>query len=252
MRPPSACRRRSRSATPLVRWTYVRGFAQKSEAISFSKRFSSADHVGWAWASTSRTRSTSCDGTIRIPTSRRAGVRIGDGNAARPDDAAERLRTLSKAHMAVNRFLSGRGRGGPGATAMAAAQPDRGARRPRSPEVHADRTVTFRLRAPSASRRRTRRRSPAGQGVASDDEGRRRRRRLTIGPLPPEIWIYNFRVQGVDLPDPANISVMPRAAGAAAISSFVEVPGDARPSTMRARCRTARCGWCCTSRRRWA
>ena len=48
---------------------------------------------------------------------------------------------------------------------------------------------------------------------------------ITIGPLPPEIWIYNFRIEGVDLPDPANISQMPRAAGTA-ISSFVEVPGD--------------------------
>jgi len=33
----------------------------------------------------------------------------------------------------------------------------------------------------------------------------------TIGPLTPEIWIYNFRVQGVELPDPSNISLMPRA-----------------------------------------
>ena len=49
---------------------------------------------------------------------------------------------------------------------------------------------------------------------------------ITIGPLPPEIWIYNFRIEGVDFPDPANISIMPRAAGTGAISSFVEVPGD--------------------------
>ena len=49
---------------------------------------------------------------------------------------------------------------------------------------------------------------------------------ITIGPLPPEIWIYNFRVQGVELPDPSNISLMPRAAGSAAVSNFVEVPGD--------------------------
>jgi len=48
---------------------------------------------------------------------------------------------------------------------------------------------------------------------------------VTIGPLPPEIWIYNFRIDGVSLPDPANISQMPRAAGTA-ISSFVEVSGD--------------------------
>jgi enterochelin esterase family protein len=61
---------------------------------------------------------------------------------------------------------------------------------------------------------------------------------VTVGPLPPEIWIYNFRIQGVDLPDPANISVMPRAAGTAN-SSFVEVPGDG-PAFYDARpCRTA-------------
>jgi enterochelin esterase family protein len=49
---------------------------------------------------------------------------------------------------------------------------------------------------------------------------------VTIGPLPPEIWIYNFRIEGVDFPDPANISLMPRSAGPGAVSSFVEVPGD--------------------------
>jgi enterochelin esterase family protein len=56
---------------------------------------------------------------------------------------------------------------------------------------------------------------------------------VTIGPVPPEIWIYNFRIQGVDFPDPANISVMPRAAGTAN-SSFVEVPGE-RPAFYDAR-----------------
>ena len=59
--------------------------------------------------------------------------------------------------------------------------------------------------------------------MTKDDEGVWN---ITIGPLPPEIWIYNFRIQGVDLPDPANISIMPRAAGLANTSSFVEVPGD--------------------------
>jgi len=96
----------------------------------------------------------------------------------------------------------------------------------RSPEVHPDRTVTFRLRAAQATLvelsgevlqgKRTQPMVKGSDGVWS----------LTIGPLPPEIWIYNFRVQGVELPDPSNISLMPRAAGAAAVSSFVEVPGD--------------------------
>ena len=95
----------------------------------------------------------------------------------------------------------------------------------RSPEVNADRTVTFRLRAPQATAvelvgevlqgARPVPMTRAADGVWS----------VTVGPLPPEIWIYNFRIQGVDFPDPANISVMPRAAGTAN-SSLVEVPGD--------------------------
>ena len=95
----------------------------------------------------------------------------------------------------------------------------------RSPEVHADRTVTFRLRAPEATRVDLVGEVLQGKGpqaMTKDDAGVWS---VTVGPLPPEIWIYNFRIQGVDLPDPANINVMPRAAGTAN-SSFVEVPGD--------------------------
>jgi enterochelin esterase-like enzyme len=47
----------------------------------------------------------------------------------------------------------------------------------------------------------------------------------TLGPLPPEIWIYNFRIQGVDLADPSNPAIKPVPPGFA-MSSFVEVPGD--------------------------
>jgi len=96
----------------------------------------------------------------------------------------------------------------------------------RSPEVHADRTVTFRLRAPEATAvelvgevlqgKRSQPMAKGSDGVWS----------VTIGPLPPEVWIYNFRMEGVDLPDPDNISLMPRSAGTGAVSSFVEVPGD--------------------------
>ena len=96
----------------------------------------------------------------------------------------------------------------------------------RSPEVHPDRTITFRLRAPQATGVELvgevlRGKGPQEMTKTSDGVWS-----LTIGPLPPEIWIYNFRIQGVDLPDPNNISIMPRAAGTGAISSFVEVPGD--------------------------
>jgi enterochelin esterase-like enzyme/lysophospholipase L1-like esterase len=95
----------------------------------------------------------------------------------------------------------------------------------RSPEVHADRRVTFRLRAPSATSVDLVGEVLQGKGPQAMTKGADGVWSVTIGPLPPEIWIYNFRIQGVDLPDPANISVMPRAAGTAN-SSFVEVPGD--------------------------
>jgi len=49
---------------------------------------------------------------------------------------------------------------------------------------------------------------------------------ITVGPLRPEIWIYNFRVQGVDVVDPSNPSIKPVPPGQIA-NSFVEVPGEA-------------------------
>ena len=94
-----------------------------------------------------------------------------------------------------------------------------------SPQVHSDRTVTFRLRAPQAALVELTGEVVRGKGPQPMTKGSDGVWSLTIGPLPPEIWIYNFRVQGVDLPDPSNISLMPRAAGAAAVSSFSETPG---------------------------
>lgn len=95
----------------------------------------------------------------------------------------------------------------------------------RSPEVNPNHTVTFRLRAPQAHAvllvgEVLQGKDP--QPMTKDSEGVWS---VTIGPLPPEIWIYNFRIEGVDFSDPANISLMPRSAGGA-VSSFVEVPGD--------------------------
>lgn len=96
----------------------------------------------------------------------------------------------------------------------------------RSPEVHADRTVTFRLRAPEATRVELVGEVTQGKGPQPMTREADGVWSVTIGPLAPEIWIYNFRIQGVDVQDPSNISVMPRAAGGAAPSNFVEVPGD--------------------------
>jgi enterochelin esterase-like enzyme len=105
----------------------------------------------------------------------------------------------------------------------------------RSPEVHPDRTVTFRIRAPQATGVEVTGEVTRGKGPQAMTKGSDGVWSLTLGPFTPEIWIYNFRVQGVELPDPSNISLMPRAAGTAAVSSFVEIPGegpafyDARP-----------------------
>ena len=69
-----------------------------------------------------------------------------------------------------------------------------------SPEVHPDRTVTFRFRAPQATEVQLVGEVMQGKGpqaMTKDDAGIWT---TTVGPLPPEIWIYNFRVQGVDVP----------------------------------------------------
>lgn len=95
-----------------------------------------------------------------------------------------------------------------------------------SPEVHPDRTVTFRLRAPEAKAVSLSGEILLGKPPVPLTMDRNGIWSVTIGPLDPEIWAYNFRIEGVDFPDPANISPMPRAAGAASVSSFVEVPGD--------------------------
>jgi enterochelin esterase-like enzyme len=94
-----------------------------------------------------------------------------------------------------------------------------------SPEVHPDRTVTFRFRAPQATQVQLVGEILQGKGalaMTKDDAGLWT---ATIGPLPPEIWIYNFRVHGVDVTDPSNPAVKPVPPGFA-MSSFVEVPGD--------------------------
>jgi enterochelin esterase family protein len=79
-----------------------------------------------------------------------------------------------------------------------------------SPEVNADRTVTFRLRAPQATdvrvtggvlARITRERSLP---MTKDDKGVWS---ITIGPLDPNIYLYYFLIDGVNTIDPNNTYV---------------------------------------------
>ena len=95
----------------------------------------------------------------------------------------------------------------------------------RSPEVNADRTVTFRFRAPDATLVQLTGEIMQGKGsrpMTKDENGIWS---TTLGPLSPEIWTYNFLVQGIEIPDPSNPAIKPVPPGFP-MSSFVEVPGD--------------------------
>jgi enterochelin esterase family protein len=90
-----------------------------------------------------------------------------------------------------------------------------------SPDVHPDRKVTFRIRAPKATEvLLAMDYMPAGvrttmtkheQGVWS----------TTIGPLEPTVYIYTFVVDGISMADPVNPNIKLRARTSA---SMVEVP----------------------------
>jgi enterochelin esterase-like enzyme len=90
-----------------------------------------------------------------------------------------------------------------------------------SPEVHPDRRVTFRVRAPKASAvALAMDYMPAGtpEKMTRDGEGVWS---VTIGPLDPTVYIYTFNVDGVTMADPVNPNIKLRARTSA---SMVEVP----------------------------
>jgi enterochelin esterase family protein len=90
-----------------------------------------------------------------------------------------------------------------------------------SPEVHADRTVTFRIPAPRAAEV-----TFNGDWIAGDKPKLAKDAKglwsVTLGPLPAGLFIYSFNVDGVAMPDPLNPDVELRARSA---GSIVVVPG---------------------------
>lgn len=89
-----------------------------------------------------------------------------------------------------------------------------------SPEVHPDRRVTFRLRAPNAQK----------VELALETFSRREMQRgegglwtLTTEPLEPDIYGYTFIVDGTSFADPSSGMIKPNAL---AVSSAVLVPGS--------------------------
>jgi enterochelin esterase family protein len=95
----------------------------------------------------------------------------------------------------------------------------------RSPELHSDRRVTFRIYAPKATEvtvsgefevgAPAHRLTKDAQGVWS----------ITVGPFEPELYEYDFIVDGVQMLDPRN-PVVKYNRGPAAISSLLDIRGS--------------------------
>ena len=98
---------------------------------------------------------------------------------------------------------------------------------PSSPEVHADRRVTFRIKAPDAKKitivdGNMMEALDGPKELVKGDEGVWS---LTVGPLEPGIYDYGFSIDDAPRgPDPANRNLIRRTWG---FTSYVEVPGDA-------------------------
>ena len=91
-----------------------------------------------------------------------------------------------------------------------------------SPEVGADRSVTFRMFAPSAGKV-----SVTGQWDNVAHEMTKDARgvwSVTLGPIEPGFWIYNFTMDGIDLVDPINPQVKLRMRTSASLVSVPATP----------------------------
>jgi enterochelin esterase family protein len=89
-----------------------------------------------------------------------------------------------------------------------------------SPEVHSDRSVTFRLRAPNAKQVKVSGEGAMREAVLTNDQGAWS---ATIGPLEPDIYGYSMVVDGLAIVDPDNPWVKPMRG---ARTSVVLVPGE--------------------------
>jgi hypothetical protein len=126
--------------------------------------------------------------------------------------------------------------GAPAGAPAQAGAPGRGGRggfgpAPQSPVVNADRTVTFRLRAPNANAVSV---SGIGRGgtMTKDEQGVWS---VKTDPLAPNVYTYSFNVDGTTVNDPANRDFQ---TGFGSQQSMFFVPGDAvwtpRPNVARA------------------
>ena len=101
------------------------------------------------------------------------------------------------------------------------AAPPRQAPALESPVVHADRTVTFNFRAPAAQKVELSGQFLKGnQPMQKNDAGVWS---LTVGPVEPNLYPYNFVVDGAGVADPLNPDIFPNERFK---PSLVDVPGE--------------------------
>lgn len=90
-----------------------------------------------------------------------------------------------------------------------------------SPVVHSDRKVTFNFRAPNAKKVELSAQFLTGnQPLTADTNGLWS---ITVGPVEPNLYPYNFVVDGVAVADPGNQDLFPNERFKA---SLVDIPGD--------------------------
>jgi enterochelin esterase-like enzyme len=90
-----------------------------------------------------------------------------------------------------------------------------------SPEIHKDKTVTFRYLAPQANLVKLNGQFQSGSvDMKKDSTGIWS---VTVGPMKPDIYPYSFNVDGNTVMDPANVDLFPNEKFKA---SLVDVPGD--------------------------
>jgi enterochelin esterase-like enzyme len=103
----------------------------------------------------------------------------------------------------------------------------------RSPEVHPDRRVTFRLYAPKATEVTVSGEFEVGAPAHKLTKDAQGIWSVTIGPFEPELYEYDFVVDGVQMLDPRN-PVVKYNRGPAAISSLLDIPANSpRPFDVR-------------------
>lgn len=90
-----------------------------------------------------------------------------------------------------------------------------------SPQVHPDKTVTFRYLAPQAKEVKLSAQFEKAPVVMSKDA--QGIWSITVGPIKPDIYPYSFNVDGVTVMDPANVAFFPNERFKA---SLVDVPGE--------------------------